>query len=909
MYQPSLFKRLFSSPYTNETQSPIDIFLSYSHTADRKAAVQLQRSLENFYKPILALRSMRVFRDETNLDAAPQLWISIKKALTESDTFVLLASPCSNKSKWVRKELRNFWRSRRRMGQPVRICIVLLEGTTPWTDGLSSLTGADCAVNRRYAQFIMASGTEPRVLDLRGARLPDGRLDRRSEAYRDAIASIAALVWNVGKDRIFGAHLVQRRRRIIVAISSLIVAALLAAWRFYNQLLDEAIHRVHGPAITNRQAVTVQCQESVRDFRRLWRDPVMALHHCLANNLQSLPARPIAKIDGSPNYIRISDDGDLILIVYDHQNFGGFPDNEDIPDSTAVGLYRVSTGEWILKHRLGSALGSKIYKMDPSKVLDIEAPYNLILEAESSEPPESEPSEGEFSENESSENIPSKSEPAKTYKRFSLSDGSMTECETSVGEHYAKTLTQSNSPPQFTPGAASAVRLEKIVAPENLFTTDPQDGIDIQYGPRMPDKVLVPSPNGRTIIVGTYEGRLMLLDSASGLSRGEMRVGPVYAAAYQSDSQRAYVCDNKQLFQVETGPGQGMREFLKPPLSEPTQPAEQVLAVSLSDQQPLIAMATNHRLLCLLVKEGRWIEWRFDRTISDVAALHIDSKRKKVDCVMGDDGSIVSADYLIPTSPLITLPSQTGGKSTVAWLEECSGLAWVALAKPDKKLARIKSVSLATTASSQSERTVELQASASLHSASDETMQVHALAKISGSIFLFWGDEDSISNSAIHDEQILELPLHFWSSMSRHVVFPVNVTVDNLGEGHWDCLQVRRLLPGSRKDLLLAMTNPSNGVISIGKDGSKRDVNARLVARDYLDWRERYILVLNGEEGDIWATITHPRTGVDVKYQLPWPFKDKPQIAALSEGIRKMVVISSNGDILMVDVSHFDQSK
>jgi hypothetical protein len=68
-------------------------FISYSHAADGKLAPALQRSLHNIAKPWYRLRSMRVFRDETNLSASPGLWSKIEQALNQADYFLFLASP------------------------------------------------------------------------------------------------------------------------------------------------------------------------------------------------------------------------------------------------------------------------------------------------------------------------------------------------------------------------------------------------------------------------------------------------------------------------------------------------------------------------------------------------------------------------------------------------------------------------------------------------------------------------------------------------------------------------------------------------------------------------------------------------------------------------------------------------
>lgn len=66
-------------------------FISYSHAADKELAPKLQSELQKFAKPFYQPRAIRIFRDETNLEANPKLWTSIEDALNNSEYFVLMA--------------------------------------------------------------------------------------------------------------------------------------------------------------------------------------------------------------------------------------------------------------------------------------------------------------------------------------------------------------------------------------------------------------------------------------------------------------------------------------------------------------------------------------------------------------------------------------------------------------------------------------------------------------------------------------------------------------------------------------------------------------------------------------------------------------------------------------------------
>jgi WD40 repeat protein len=65
-----------------------DAFISYSHAADGRLAPKVQSGLHRFAKPLLRLRALHVFRDQTSLSATPELWSTIESALNEARFFV-----------------------------------------------------------------------------------------------------------------------------------------------------------------------------------------------------------------------------------------------------------------------------------------------------------------------------------------------------------------------------------------------------------------------------------------------------------------------------------------------------------------------------------------------------------------------------------------------------------------------------------------------------------------------------------------------------------------------------------------------------------------------------------------------------------------------------------------------------
>lgn len=142
-----------------------DAFISYSHAADGRLAPALQQGLEQLAKPWYRLRALRVFRDETNLSASPQLRQSIVDELAQARWFLLLASPEAARSKWVAREVQ-WWLEHR---DPDHLLILLTSGELQWDE---AATPADfdwlrsTALPRSLERVFKA---EPHFIDLRSA--------------------------------------------------------------------------------------------------------------------------------------------------------------------------------------------------------------------------------------------------------------------------------------------------------------------------------------------------------------------------------------------------------------------------------------------------------------------------------------------------------------------------------------------------------------------------------------------------------------------------------------------------------------------------------------------------------------------------------------------------------------------
>lgn len=104
-------------------------FISYSHS-DEKLATWIQEKLEAFIVPKeiakeFGSRSLgKMFRDRVDLAAAGDLGTEIRKALEESEYLILLCSPKSAESEYVREEIRYF----KSLGRTHSILAAIIDG-------------------------------------------------------------------------------------------------------------------------------------------------------------------------------------------------------------------------------------------------------------------------------------------------------------------------------------------------------------------------------------------------------------------------------------------------------------------------------------------------------------------------------------------------------------------------------------------------------------------------------------------------------------------------------------------------------------------------------------------------------------------------------------------------------------
>jgi len=218
-------------------------FISYSHAADDRLAPTLQASLHRFANPFYRLRALRIFRDKTSLHLTPELWPLIRRALADSEFFILLASAEAARSPWVRAEVDEWLRLSD--GSLAKLLVVLTDGELIW-DGASNdfdWTRTTALPPNLRAKFQL----EPLHLDLRWAKKAED-LSLRHPRFLDDLGTLAAVLHGKPKDELIGKDVEQHRRfklvttLVVIALVALTAAALGAAY-YANERRKEAVAR------------------------------------------------------------------------------------------------------------------------------------------------------------------------------------------------------------------------------------------------------------------------------------------------------------------------------------------------------------------------------------------------------------------------------------------------------------------------------------------------------------------------------------------------------------------------------------------------------------------------------------------------------------------------------------------
>src|SRR5262249_53587158 len=157
------------------------------------------------------LRALRLYRDETNLGARPDLWGTIEAALDRSRFLILMASPEAARSPWVDREVAH-WLTTKGEGS---LLVVVTDGRVAWDAARGTFDAARTTALPPAA--LRGLTREPFWIDLTWASDPARDLHIEDARFRDAVASLAATIHGVDKDAITGEDLRERRRVLRLA--------------------------------------------------------------------------------------------------------------------------------------------------------------------------------------------------------------------------------------------------------------------------------------------------------------------------------------------------------------------------------------------------------------------------------------------------------------------------------------------------------------------------------------------------------------------------------------------------------------------------------------------------------------------------------------------------------------------
>jgi WD40 repeat protein len=203
-----------------------EAFLSYAHR-DRDVTSAIQKGLHQIGRRVGQLRALRVFRDDTNLTANPDLWAKITEALDGSRFMIVVLSPQSAASHWVNEEVKHWLSQRGHQG----LMLVLAEGDLQWN-------AEDARFDPERSSAALPTLTEPGSLPAEPLYIDvsgDAPWELRSLAFRDKVTSLAAPIHGKPKDDLTGDDLREQRRfrrlrrAAIAALAVLTVIAVAAA--------------------------------------------------------------------------------------------------------------------------------------------------------------------------------------------------------------------------------------------------------------------------------------------------------------------------------------------------------------------------------------------------------------------------------------------------------------------------------------------------------------------------------------------------------------------------------------------------------------------------------------------------------------------------------------------------------
>lgn len=327
--------------------APFGAFISYRHVEpDRSLARWLHGALETYRVPAPLVaggtrsRLGRVFRDEEELAASPDLSARIDDALARADALVVICSPRTPASRWVDAEVTRFVAQ----GRAHRIFALLIEGEPA----------------QSFPPALLATGAEPLAADCR----PQAG-ERTRETRRLALLKLLAGLLGVEFDALRRRDDERRRTRLLWlaaagTVATLVFAALAvtAALQWGRAERELTISRAENLAAQAQLALAQATAPGAADspvapdvqrsallaLESLRLHPGIAADAVLRRSLYALaPDRLVRTLADDEFVVGVSAQGTLELVR------GNAPAGRPAPPTDSDELARSSDGRWWLR--------------------------------------------------------------------------------------------------------------------------------------------------------------------------------------------------------------------------------------------------------------------------------------------------------------------------------------------------------------------------------------------------------------------------------------------------------------------------------------------------------------------------------------------------------------------------------